>query len=192
MENSPSLGELILDELFPSEFSYKLISCSGTDEKFNIQVRCCFNSKESVDNWIEKFSEKTGTRWVVRRTFPEPKRYAFRIHYVCHHSGANRKQTGGFSSKVTNCESNVDLKIKHITASTIYKDPLLTSKDESSPALPGVITLNWQHNHTIGTARALSFLKPTETVRGRFIDCFNNNMTASMAIDYYRAELELR
>lgn len=57
--------------------------------------------------------------------------------------------------------------------------------------MPAILTFKECHNHSQNTADALSFLKPSEDLRGTFEAYFNDGLTITEAINLHEAKLEI-
>jgi len=53
---------------------YESIDSSLQQCAFHATVRASICSKEDVKAWVAEFSEKTGTGWIVLKTFPSLQR----------------------------------------------------------------------------------------------------------------------
>jgi hypothetical protein len=59
--------------------------------------------------------------------------------------------------------------VKKTTNYTLYMDPFLSMETP----LPAIIKINANHNHSITSADALSYLPPTSDMKRRFYDYFD-------------------
>jgi hypothetical protein len=94
---------------------------------------------------------------------------------LCQHSARNK--TAG-SSRKTDCSASIDILIKKFSAYTRRVDPFVK---QSSP-LCAVITINMQHNHSLGSIGALKFLRVNEDVVARFEGYFSDGLAPAEAI----------
>jgi len=88
MNNSYTTKDLIVDsKLFVNKvLSYDEIDSPLQQCAFHANIRTNISSKEDVKRWVAEFSEKTGTGWIVLKTFPTLERLDLRIcvmHFIC-------------------------------------------------------------------------------------------------------------
>jgi len=56
---------------------------------------------------------------------------------------------------------------------------------------PAVITVSLEHNHSLGTAEALYYIRPSRAVKQQFDEYFSGGMNVSEAIHVHQDYLEL-
>ncbi|KAL5239487.1 hypothetical protein ACI65C_006897 [Semiaphis heraclei] len=164
-------------------------------ETFNIiqinpyLLRANLLTENDIISYMKYYSQQTQTSWCVLKTF-KSNRYVIRKIYVCHHSGVNKVDKAlnrKGKSKNCGCESKIDIKIKLTNSNTKKKDSYV--KD----GLPAIVKFENEHNHSICTAEALSFLRPTtdDNVRNQFEEYFNNGLGISESSSMHESKIEL-
>lgn len=122
--------EIVLKNLKP-EVEIQSLEFKSYSEYKGI-IRCRMIGSDfagEVKSFIEKFSAETCTNWIVRRTFPNVQKLAFRKIFVCQHNNFNKNIQKRASSTLRNrmkgCNAEIDIKIKKITKATIRRDSYL-------------------------------------------------------------------
>ncbi|KAL5246125.1 hypothetical protein ACI65C_013533 [Semiaphis heraclei] len=152
--------------------------------------RCNLFSEQDITQWITEHSSTTNTNWCIntKSSNNDSSRYVCRKVYMCHHSGFNKvnsKSNKRGKSKNTECQARIDVKIKLTTKDTCKKDKYI--KD----GFPAIIIFINEHNHTISSAEALSFLKANNEVRLQFEKYFNDGLGLSESLSIHETKIEL-
>lgn len=158
---------------------------SQSSEHFCAEVRCKVdgdNYGEFCCEWIRKFSTFSHTNWIVRRTFPQLKRLAFKKIYVCQHNYHNKRRSEK-SIRNMECQANIEFKVKIINKNTIKNDDFLKQ------GLNAIITISFTHTHLVEIAEAFRFLKCDQDVELQFNNYFDSGMTPSAAKGYHEMQL---
>ncbi|KAF5281662.1 hypothetical protein FQR65_LT14592 [Abscondita terminalis] len=105
------------------------------DDNFSVLLRTKLDNPDtwskSCDRWVESFTNQTGSKWVVKYTFPKIQRMEYRKVYVC-------KQK---RNRNASCRSKIDIKVKKYTVSTLKRDVLLKN------GYNGEIRVVFSHSH---------------------------------------------
>lgn len=158
-------------------------------DKFSIQLKCkvdteAQNYNQHVGEWIKKFSTFTATTWIVRNSFPNRKRMAFRKVFACHRSAFNKKtKANPDRSRNQGCRAKIDFRIKFINKNTIKNDPHLKA------GLNLTITIDFVHSHKLWTAESFNLLKSTSETDDIFYSYFNSGYTPTAAKLYHELTL---
>ena len=165
-----------MDSLTPylSELGVQLL---GADEN-RLLVRLNVNSEEQWISWLEEFSSKSKTTWIVRKCFSNPKHYLFRKIYVCRFNQYKRNdlKTLGSSKKPyllnRKCPAKLDVKILfgfRGCALSIYGN----------------------HNHKLEGAESLNNLRINQKTKNIFQQYFSLGFTPSQALYYHETKLRI-
>ncbi|KAE9533281.1 hypothetical protein AGLY_009322 [Aphis glycines] len=120
-----------------------------------------------INEYIKSYSLKTNTRWCVESSKMST-RFVCRKIFKCHHSSFHKK---------TPKENN-----KGKSKNNLYV------KD----GLPAVISIQNDHNHTVVSEEALSYLRPTKGLNIQFEAYFNSGLGISESIRIHEENIELK
>lgn len=112
-------------DCLPESFRYVICDCTITDRDshaFSVTLRAAIESESQVKQWLDEFSKKTNSQWVVRRTYPKVERLTYRTDYVCQHSDHNKGMKGTKAARKCDCQAKLTAKIKIVNKDTRYKD----------------------------------------------------------------------
>lgn len=140
-------------------------------------------NKFSVE-WLMKFSLLTRTNWIVRYTYPNIKRLAFRKTFVCQHASHNKTANETkCRSRNKFCTAKVDFRAKKINRFTQKNDANLKR------GLNVTINVSFNHSHLIEVAEAFSYLRCEPNIELDFQTYFESGMTPSAAKTYHEMKL---
>jgi len=113
--------ESVDDFWMPAKFSHRILNYSKHQNGFEATVRMNATSKSELHEWKNEFEKLTKTKWIVRRTYPNIQRMAFRVNYVCQHGSFNKNVTKR-ATKNTGCGAKISLKLNKVTNGTKNKN----------------------------------------------------------------------
>lgn len=84
----------MLDDILPSEFSYKIIQSSVISaENFQCEVRSNIGTEEGFFKWLRDFEAITNSSWILRDSVSKEKsRFQLSKNFVCQHSSFRKKK----------------------------------------------------------------------------------------------------
>ncbi|XP_018324269.1 uncharacterized protein LOC108736369 isoform X2 [Agrilus planipennis] len=142
--------------------------------------RTNFMSESDALKWLDEYSKKTNTNWIVRNGVYNPQRLVFHKHFVCQHSVRNK--TGQDSKRNSGCISSIDIKIKKCNKATRKNDVFLKG---DSP-FPGIVKMNITHNHAVDTCESLKFLRMDDEIKKQYIRYFEDGLGVSESIKQHQ------
>lgn len=77
------------------------------------------NWSDTCNRWLEKFSNQTNSKWVVKATFPKVQRIEYRKVFFCKENSISSRNHN------KSCPAKIDIKVKKSSVHTIKKDKLL-------------------------------------------------------------------
>ncbi|KAL1426230.1 hypothetical protein MTO96_018355 [Rhipicephalus appendiculatus] len=137
----------------------------------------------AVNEWMEAYSIRTNTSWIVWRVQKAGERMAFHKIWRCQHHAKNKK--GG--PRNANCMAKVDVKIKLVTPNTKRNDKYL----QREVPLPAVIRIDDRHSHSTDSADALRLLRGTRSTRETYLRYFSEGMTPGEARRLHKSKLSM-
>ncbi|KAL3221920.1 hypothetical protein MRX96_029103 [Rhipicephalus microplus] len=140
--------------------------------------------EDAVNEWMEVYSIRTNTSWIVWRVQSVGERMAFHKIWRCQHHTKNKK-SGPRNAK---CMAKVDVKIKLVTFNTKHRDKYL----QREVPLSAVIRIDDRHSHSTDSADALRLLWGTRSTRQTFLRYFSEGMAPSEARRLHESKLSMK
>ncbi|KAG6443537.1 uncharacterized protein LOC115455969 isoform X1 [Manduca sexta] len=153
-----------------------------SSEKFRFVIRCKLGKhkedyKGFCKTFVDNFSSFTNTNWIVRSSFPNLKRLAYRKMYKCQHNSFNKKSVPRLNrERARGCNATLDLTFKLVNKHTCRNDQALKE------GYCVVIKVSYCHSHEINAATAYSFLRSSDETDDRFKEYFKAGITPAAAI----------
>lgn len=163
----------------------KLLEWESDGDNFTVTVKCKLDdSNEDYSafstRFIQKFSTFSNTNWIVRSTYPNLKRLAFRKLFVCQHSSFNKKIAGERNRmRARACKASIDIKAKKINRHTCRYDENLKEGYNVT------IIVQFHHSHLVNVAEAFSYLRSDSETNAAFYQYFESGMSAASAITFH-------
>lgn len=115
--------ETLMNEVDPNCKIIKFESVTAYDH-FSIVLRSKMqksgdNWSECCSKWVDKFSNQTNSKWVVKATFPKVQRIEYRKVFFCKENSISSRNNN------KSCAAKIDIKIKKSSIHTVKKDKLL-------------------------------------------------------------------
>ncbi|KAL3246969.1 hypothetical protein MRX96_057323 [Rhipicephalus microplus] len=145
--------------------------------------RVTLADEDAVNEWVEAYSVRTNTSWIVCCVQSAGKRMAFHKIWRCQHHTKNKK-SGPRNAKGM---AKVDVKIKLATFDTKRRDKYL----QREVPLSGVIRIDDRHSHSTDSADALRLLRGTRSTRQTFLRYFSEGITPSEARRLHESKLSM-
>ena len=146
---------------------------------FNVLNEC------AATEWLKAFENHTKTTYrVTRGSKFKGKRILYKTERHCQHkrkeskkpSKCTDKECLKLRDKKTNCPSHLTLK-------------LYSTKSSAVETHPCELILHWDHNHTINSAKALSFRPISEDTKEKFENYFDQGHSPSSALHLHQLNL---
>ena len=165
-------------DIFPlNENAYKILHVQGNKHKYKATIDCEIKSFQQVEKFIEGYQARTNEtlRKVSPRVLSEKNIYDVCYYYRCHHktqyqptmsTGRIRCEKPSKRVKNTNCPFSLSIKFRN---EIIGDQP------------PGRIELEWNHNHTVASAQALTFKDISAESKEKIKTMFENGYTPALA-----------
>ncbi|KAL3240941.1 hypothetical protein MRX96_047869 [Rhipicephalus microplus] len=145
--------------------------------------RANLTDENAVNEWMETYSVRTNTSWIVWRVQSVGERMTFHKIWRCQHDTKNKK-SGPRNAK---CMAKVDVKIKLVTFDTKRRDKYL----QREVPLSAVIRIDDRHSHSTDSADALRLLRGTRSTRQTFLRYFSEGITPSEARRLHESKLSI-
>ena len=160
------------------EIEYNVTHVQGSKNRYKALIDCCLSSYQDVETFIEAYQNRSNEtlRKVSPKRLSDKNIYKVCYYYRCQHKTQYqptmnpehiRSLKPSKRMKNTNCPFSLSIRIRH------DHDNIETFK--------GRIDLEWNHNHTVEAAQALSFKDISSESKERITSMFNNGYTPSLA-----------
>ncbi|CAH1106544.1 unnamed protein product [Psylliodes chrysocephalus] len=158
-----------------------------SDESYTVSFQCKLSGErydEKCDKFIQAFSNKTASNWVVEKCIREGQRFEFRKRYLCHLSLKTKvKNKKNGETRNYNCHANISIQFLKQTHNTLKKSKLLRE------GLHVLIDIHYVHSHRLHVAQAYNLLRCNDDVKALFVSYFESGMTPAAAKIFHEMEL---
>ena len=101
-----------IEAYLPEDYEYEVANYIPIDaDTFSAVLHANIPTEADFQEWLQSFSLKTKTNWIVRRTFPAPKKYAFRKILECQSSNYHKVATTKQATRNSDCDAKIDCKV---------------------------------------------------------------------------------
>ena len=179
----------LLSNTLPPSYTYRFQEFSmvsnSSNQAFDSRVLINVMNESTTTEWLKAFENHTNTTYrVTRGSKFQGKRILYKTERHCQHkrkdskkiSKCTNKERLNLREKKTNCPSHLILKL-HSTNNCIVKTH------------PCELILHWDHNHTINSAKALSFRPISEDTKEKFETYFDQGHSPSSALHLHQLNL---
>ena len=192
---SPPLNQVLFHEdlppllsiILPPSYTYHFLEFSWTSnsvkEAFHSRVLINVPDESTATEWLQTFENHNNTTYrVTRGSRFSGKRVLYKTERHCQHKRKANKTTNPtkdslkLRDKKTDCPSKFVLKLHNPKKSVIRSHPC-------------ELVLDWGHNHTINSAKALSFRPISNDTKDKFENYFDQGHSPSSALHFHQLNL---
>ena len=175
--NTEELLGYLSDILPLKEQEYDVKHIQGTRNRYKASVDSCLSTYEEIENFIKAYQKRSNEtlRKVTPKFLSEKNLYSVSYSYRCHHKtqyeptmDAEKVRSSKPSKRMknTNCPYSLCIRIKQ----DYYEEPFKSRID-----------IEWNHNHTVEAAHALTFKDISNESKKKITAMFDNGYTPALA-----------
>ena len=176
----------LLSTVLPPSYTYQFLEFSWTPsctkEEFHSRILINVSDEDRAIEWLQAFENHNSTTYrVTRGSKFSGKRILYKTERHCQHKRKKAKNSKTnehlkLRDKKTDCPSKLTLKL-HSSKNCVIKSH------------PCELVLHWGHNHTINSAKALSFRPISKNTKEKFESYFDQGHSPSSALHYHQLNL---